>query len=228
MTSQFQCVLSADLARRVQAAVSTEETRYYLNGFHVEPCAEGGALLVATDGHKMLIFRDPDGHVTSSAIVSLNTAMVKALKPGKRDAERLLVVSGQRAVIVPVTDVSRTSLVSSADNPDASCVAFQAAGTLVDGSFPDWRRVVPQGDTQPVCATFDATYVEALAEALKPDGQRKAFVRLVAKGRDIDDAAKSPHLMFAQAPIQGFAVIMPVRDPGNDVDDAPSWITRAD
>ncbi|RCK40460.1 hypothetical protein [Thalassospira xiamenensis] len=38
--------------------VSTEKTRYYLNGVYIEPHKDGGVLLIATDGHSMAVIRD--------------------------------------------------------------------------------------------------------------------------------------------------------------------------
>lgn len=221
---KFQCVVSADLVRRVQIAVSTEETRFYLNGFHVEPCAEGGAILVATDGTKMLVFRDPDGVVFGSGIVKLSPTALKALKPGKGEAlDRLLVVSGDRAAIIFGNDVERAELISLAHSPDASVAAYQPAGSLIDGSFPEWRRVLPHGESQPVTATFNAAFVQDLAQALAPASYRKSYVTLVGKGSDMADAAKGPHMMFAPAPLQGFGVIMPERDERPSQGAAPSW-----
>lgn len=41
--------------------VSKEETRYYLNGVLIEPAPQGGVFLVATDGHRLVCFHDPEG-----------------------------------------------------------------------------------------------------------------------------------------------------------------------
>jgi DNA polymerase III sliding clamp (beta) subunit (PCNA family) len=64
-------VVNADLFRIVYSCVSTEETRYYLNGVHVEPHPVKGAILVATDGHRMLIAHDKDGSCSGPIIVQM-------------------------------------------------------------------------------------------------------------------------------------------------------------
>lgn len=47
---------------------STEETRYYLNGVLVEPHPDGGVLLVATDGHRMVAIKDDEGETNGTWI----------------------------------------------------------------------------------------------------------------------------------------------------------------
>lgn len=77
---QFECVVSADLFRRAMSAVSKEHSRIHLNGVHVEPCSEGGVLLVGTDGSRLIVFHDKYGMARNgTGIVQLNKDMIKAL-----------------------------------------------------------------------------------------------------------------------------------------------------
>ena len=126
-------VEASELARlidKTRFAISTEETRYYLNGIHLHAMeAEGASLLraVATDGHRLALSETamPDG------------------------------ASGMPAVIVPrktVQEVRR--LVDDADDEvevsvSESKIRFQIGGAtltskLIDGSFPDYERVIPR------------------------------------------------------------------------------------
>src|SRR5688572_30990414 len=58
-------VEAADLARlidKTRFAISTEETRYYLNGLYLHTVNEGGVTLlraVATDGHRLALAEMP-------------------------------------------------------------------------------------------------------------------------------------------------------------------------
>ena len=63
--------VNADLFKLVHAAISKEETRYYLNGVFIEPHPVGGAVLVATDGHRMLVAHDEKGEVSGSGDLGL-------------------------------------------------------------------------------------------------------------------------------------------------------------
>lgn len=121
---------------------ATGETRYYLNGVFVEP-GKSGAVCVATDGHTMIALRDETGHAARPAI----------LQPGKglaalcRKAPDLVVMA--KAPLAPKADVPvwlvpRDSLHAEAASGDPA-----GAVTVIDGEFPEWRRVfparVPQG-----------------------------------------------------------------------------------
>lgn len=112
-------------ARMVNAAlvcVSTEETRYYLNGVHVEPHPGGGALLVATDGHRMLVIHDREGVCRQPAIIADCPDLRKALSRVK-DEDKRLTVDRAGALVVD-------GLYQATEN------------TLIDGSFPAWKMVL--------------------------------------------------------------------------------------
>lgn len=106
-----------DGLRFCKAFVSFEETRYYLNGV----CLDEGHM-VATDGHRMGVFP-----VALSAaemgrpIITTNTvALLAALAPAK--AVRL--DTGRQAMRFTLPGMTLTA-------------------KLIDGNYPDWRRVVP-------------------------------------------------------------------------------------
>lgn len=64
--------LNAGLFMEVRRAVGGEESRHYLTGVLVEPIPEGGAWLVATDGHIMLVGKDASAVAPCSLIVRLD------------------------------------------------------------------------------------------------------------------------------------------------------------
>lgn len=63
--------VDANLLRLAHMAISKEETRYYLNGVHIEPHPVRGAILVATDGHRMVVIHDADAECDEDVIVKL-------------------------------------------------------------------------------------------------------------------------------------------------------------
>jgi len=111
-------------------AISTEETRYYLNGIYLHTvAAEGGDMLraVATDGHRL----------------------AQAQTPRPAGAE------GMPGVIVPRKTVLELSkLIEAADGDlevslSTSKIRFGVDGLvltskLIDGTFPDYERVIPR------------------------------------------------------------------------------------
>jgi hypothetical protein len=74
-------------------AVSTEKTRYYLNGIYIDPHKDGGAVMTATDGHKLVSIYDPNAICVGKPqiwSISQNVAELKAAeKRFKADWKRL-------------------------------------------------------------------------------------------------------------------------------------------
>lgn len=112
----------------VSLVASNEETRYYLNGVLIEARADS-VTYVATDGHRLIAVRDdlakdaPRNDVIGAWIVPADTC--RALKPKKSKytfdtAE--LTLEGENLRFQGVSGIS----------------VFKP----IDGSFPDWRRVI--------------------------------------------------------------------------------------
>lgn len=150
---ELTCTAATDALAAVDHAISTEETRYYLNGVLLQfeqggpasssaAVGEQGALLcVATDGHR-LARRSivppagaagwPDVILPRKAVALLQKLLAAGAKTGdKEDPARVLVESTASGNLL------RFDL-PAADDGD---VTLQAKA--IDGTFPDWRRVVP-------------------------------------------------------------------------------------
>ncbi len=115
-------------------AISTEETRYYLNGIflHVVAGAEPKLRAVATDGHRLarIELDMPDGAA----------AMPDVIVPRKCVAEvRKLLdeVDGEVEVSLSATKI-RFKLPAK-DGSNAAVLTSK----LIDGTFPDYSRVIP-------------------------------------------------------------------------------------
>jgi DNA polymerase-3 subunit beta len=131
--------LFAELIDRTRFAISTEETRYYLNGIflHVadEAASSGGPVLkaAATDGHRLARFTIarpegaegmPDVIVPRKAVGELRKLLEEALD-GNVQIE--LSASKIRFTLGGEGGVVLTS-------------------KLIDGTFPDYSRVIPTGN----------------------------------------------------------------------------------
>ncbi|WP_300394753.1 DNA polymerase III subunit beta [Henriciella sp.] len=120
------------LIDKTRFAISTEETRYYLNGVYLHVAdGEGGKVLraVATDGHRLALADSPapkDSDGLDGVIV-----------PRKAIAEvRRLIDQVDGDVSIAVSDTK---------------IVFRAGravltSKLIDGSFPDYARVIPKGN----------------------------------------------------------------------------------
>ncbi|WP_284777104.1 DNA polymerase III subunit beta [Agrobacterium sp. lyk4-40-TYG-31] len=124
--AEFEIDLAA-LFAPVSFAISTEETRYYLNGVFFKGCRSEA---VATDGHRLARNFGPELPTFAGIIVPRKT--VSLLPKGKVQVS----VSQQKIRIVS-DDVRITS-------------------KLIDGTFPDYERVIPKSNERVVTVDRDA------------------------------------------------------------------------
>ncbi len=151
------CVLGGselDAIARVSRAMSSEETRYYLNGIYLHQIDDWTLRAVATDGHRLFwanlkvpgAVQDrcaPDGVILPRALIT------RALKRFARCDEVAFVVGYAAPANAP----------SAAEGTAPALVGYPrvamsaAVGDLkvtfrsktIDGSFPDYTRVIPKG-----------------------------------------------------------------------------------
>ena len=131
------------LIDRTQFAISTEETRYYLNGIFIHTIeTENGLKLraVATDGHR-LARADIDAPSGSEGMPGI-------IIPRK--------TVGELQKLVDDPDLSVTVEVSEA-KIRLTIGSVVMTSKLIDGTFPDYQRVIPSGNDKKLsldCAVF--------------------------------------------------------------------------
>ena len=121
-----------DLIDRTRFAISTEETRYYLNGIYLHAADSDGTptlRAVATDGHRLARMEVslPDGAAEMPGVIV----------PRKTVTElRKLLDETNEDVAVALSD---TKIRFAFD-------AVVLTSKLIDGTFPDYDRVIPVGN----------------------------------------------------------------------------------
>ncbi|MGN6306545.1 MAG: DNA polymerase III subunit beta [Mesorhizobium sp.] len=120
------------LIDKTQFAISTEETRYYLNGIYLHAMEVGGKLKlrsVATDGHR-LARAELDAPAGSEGMPGI-------IIPRKTVSElQKLVDDPDVAVTVELSDTKIRFTIGS----------VVLTSKLIDGTFPDYQRVIPTGN----------------------------------------------------------------------------------
>lgn len=116
--------------RRVRMAISTEETRYYLNGVALLDAPDGGALVAATNGHQLAMM----------PIAAMPEAAAGAIVP--RNVVHWLCAQKHEPEAAAFSGVQK-------GEEGWPRVRFEFAGMtlaakLIDGTFPDVFRVVPR------------------------------------------------------------------------------------
>ena len=128
---------AADLRRlfdKSKFAISTEETRYYLNGVYMHVVAvDGGNALrcVATDGHRLARIDAslPEGADEMPAVIVPRKTVGELRKLLEDDDMAIAVSVSETKVRFATSDITLTSKV-------------------IDGTFPDYTRVIPQNNTR--------------------------------------------------------------------------------
>jgi DNA polymerase-3 subunit beta len=125
---------TADLKRLVdktQFAISTEETRYYLNGIYLHAVEEKPAKLraVATDGHRLaqVEIQLPKGAAGMPGVIVPRKTVAEIQKLVEDGAEEVGIELSPAKIRFALGKVQLTS-------------------KLIDGTFPDYGRVIPAGN----------------------------------------------------------------------------------
>jgi DNA polymerase-3 subunit beta len=131
------------LIEKTQFAISTEETRYYLNGIYLHTIeVEGETKLraVATDGHRLarIEMPAPEGSAGMPGLIVPRKAVAEIQK---------LVDDGGAEVKVELSTAKiRLTFDGGEGGEAASSGGVVLTSKLIDGTFPDYQRVIPTGN----------------------------------------------------------------------------------
>src|SRR5579872_2970534 len=170
------------LIDRTRFAISTEETRYYLNGIYLHAAeSEGTRVLraVATDGHRLARVEEPLPEGAGS--------MPGVIIPRKtvNELRKLLdEVSGNVEVAL-----SDTRIQFHAD-------AVMLTSKLIDGTFPEYERVIPRGNDK-VLRVGKKDFADAVGRVSAISAERSRPVKL--------SLARDLLVLSAASPEQGTA-----------------------
>ncbi len=169
-----------DALKKTSYAISTDETRYVLNGIFVQ-FKEGKMSLVATDGRRLaMVEHDLEFPASNECDVIIPSKAVNEL-------QRLLNTEG--GVIMRLTD---------------SQVSFEINGNLlvsklIEGNYPNYRQVIPSNTTERVQISREA-FLETVSRVsiLATDNSssvKLAFgpnkVEVMANTQDVGEAFES-------------------------------------
>ena len=163
---------AAELRRlidKTRFAISTEETRYYLNGIYLHHAkgAKGPVLrTVATDGHRLAL---------AETVAPKGSAALKGvIVPRKAVAEiRRLLDDAPETVTVEASDSKITVHIGEA----------VLTSKLIDGSFPDYQRVIPK-DNNRILTLDNKDFKQAVDRVATVSAERSRSLKLaIAPGR---------------------------------------------
>ena len=151
------------LIDKTRFAISTEETRYYLNGLYLHTVSEGGQTklrAVATDGHRLALAEmpAPEGAAGAPGVIVPRKTI--------QEARRLLEDAGEtvQLQLSPAKvrfEFGRAALTSK----------------VIDGSFPDYMRVIPR-DNQKVALIDNKLFADAVDRVATISAEKSRSVKL--------------------------------------------------
>ncbi|MGE0046100.1 MAG: DNA polymerase III subunit beta [Hyphomonadaceae bacterium] len=177
--TQFQ-IHPTDLGRlidKTRFAISTEETRYYLNGifFHTVANSDGAMLRgVATDGHRLALADAPapDGAQKMPGVI-VPRKTINELRRLLDDAADVVDISvSPQKIRFALNDAVLTS-------------------KLIDGSFPEYNRVIPKQNSKKLKIENKA-FAEAVDRVATVSAERSRSVRLAIEGDKVTLTVNNP------------------------------------
>lgn len=173
-------VAASDLKRlidKTRFAISTEETRYYLNGIYLHPAQTAGKptlRAVATDGHRLAQVELP--------LPQGAAGMPGVIVPRKtvHEVHRLIEESGApvKVAVSPAKvrfEIGTVTLTSK----------------LIDGTFPDYGRVIPQANDKQLNVS-NAEFMSAVDRVSTIASERGRAVKLNISGDKLILSVNNP------------------------------------
>ncbi|BEV02218.1 DNA polymerase III subunit beta [Novosphingobium olei] len=189
---EIKASVLADAFARVGHAISTEETRYYLNGVFVHP-VDSDLRLATTDGKRLarLALDAPVGAATWPAMI------VGRVSVGVLDKLLGAAEKADEGAMVEI-ETNPTGSMLSLRMPAADGGSIELTAKAIDGTYPDYQRVIPSSSPRELRVNRHtlaevAKRVGALADAksrvlkfeIEPD-----LIRVTASTLDIGEASE--------------------------------------
>jgi DNA polymerase-3 subunit beta len=165
------------LIDRTRFAISTEETRYYLNGIYVHAVESDGTRMlraVATDGHRLARVEEPlpEGAETIPGVII----------PRKTVGElRKLLDEASGSVEIGLSDTRIQFKVGT----------ITLTSKLIDGTFPEYDRVIPR-DNEKVLRVGKKDFADAVGRVAAISSERSRPVKIALQKDLLTLSASSP------------------------------------
>ncbi|MCI5044758.1 MAG: DNA polymerase III subunit beta, partial [Aquisalinus sp.] len=170
------------LIDKTRFAMSQEETRYYLNGVYFHAVTEGDRALraVATDGHRLARLDSPlpDGAENIPGVIIPRKAVL--------ELRRLLDDAGEQMQV----SVSESKVRFTFD-------AVTLTSKLIDGTFPDYQRVIPSGNDRTL-KVETADFSKAVDRVSTVSADKTRSVKMILEGDHLQLIVNNPETGSAQ------------------------------
>jgi len=167
---------AAALIDKTRFAISTEETRYYLNGIYLHVAGEKDKVLrtVATDGHRLARIE--------VALPAGADGQPGVIIPRKTIAELKKLLEGEVGEVQISVSESKIRFV---------CGNAVLVSKLIDGTFPDYERVIPSGNDK-IMEVDASTFSNAVDRVSVIASDKSRGVKLKIEKGKLTLSANSP------------------------------------
>lgn len=189
--------LNAVFYRAAHICASTEDVRAYIRCVRVEKHPDEGAVLIATDGHRMIVIHDPTAWIQKSISILLDPMTLKSCRATGPVPQRLKILEDGCAQIGALRS---------------------AKSVIVKGDYVDWRKVVPVQRWTNIPVSVNGRYLADFVKIngiLNPEGHHA--IRMVS-----GTEPAGPCLILFPHYTAAFGILMPMlAEIGNGL---PVWM----
>ncbi len=158
-------------------SVSTEETRYYLNGIYIHSVIDGGKEVfraVATDGHRLsrLSTELPENANKLSGVIIPRKTVIELKK-----------IIENKDTIVKV-QIAKNKIKFIVDN-------IVITSKLLDGAFPDYERVIPSNNNKELIISTKE-FIDAVDRISTLSSDRTRAIKFKIKSKSLKISAENP------------------------------------
>ena len=120
--------------------MAVQDVRFYLTGTLLE-IDENQLRAVTTDGHRLALCET----LASSTAAQLVQAIVPRKAVG--ELQRLLSIEDEQLTLLIGRELLNVTIQTSSRDKEQGDITVRFTTKLIDGKFPDYRRVIPRGDS---------------------------------------------------------------------------------
>ncbi|MEO9168199.1 MAG: DNA polymerase III subunit beta [Aestuariivirga sp.] len=172
------------LIERTRFAISTEETRYYLNGIYFHDVGGKHLRAVATDGHRLA--------QSQMALPEGAAGMPGIIVPRKTVLELVKLLEGEDGEVEVSTSSQKIRFASG---------KLVLTSKLIDGTFPDYERVIPRGNDK-ILEADTKQFAEAVDRVSTISFEKSRAVKLALSSGKLSMVVNNPDSGSAEEEIQ--------------------------
>jgi len=191
------------LFEKTAFAMAVQDVRFYLTGTLLE-IDQNQLRTVTTDGHRLALCEV----LASSTAISSIQAIVPRKAVG--ELQRLLSIEDEQLTLLIGRELLNVTINTPSRDKEQGDITVRFTTKLIDGKFPDYRRVIPRGGDKHVLITHDV-FKQSLQRVaiLSNEKLRGVFLnfsqdtlQLRANNPEQDEASEDLVIQYQDAPLE--------------------------